>query len=143
MDGVEELGDPLERIILALEGNQYRVRRREHVDGYEPERRRAIHKNEIILLPHWLQGLAHRELAGRVVDQLDLGTRQVRSRRRDVQVRELDSAKYYVRDRTFADESVVHRQAHLLACDPHAARGIALRIAVHEKCLLLGGREAG
>src|SRR5687768_324295 len=78
-----------------------------------------------------------------MLDELDLSAGQVRCCGGDVQVSELDPPNQHVRHGNPADERVIDRAPHLLACDSDAARGIALRVAIHEKRLLLGGGKAG
>ena len=78
LDGVHQLGEPLERVVLALERDQHRVRRGERIEREQAERRRAVDDDVVVLLAAGAERLAEPELAALLVDQLDLGAGEVR-----------------------------------------------------------------
>src|SRR5262245_2297501 len=49
-DGLQQMGEPLERVELALERNDHAVRRDEGVDRQESQRRRAVDDRPAIIL---------------------------------------------------------------------------------------------
>mgnify|MGYP003694637135 CR=1 FL=1 len=51
IDGVEQLRDSLQRVVLALDRDDDPVGRGQHVEGDEPQRRRAVDENEFVGRP--------------------------------------------------------------------------------------------
>ena len=79
----QELPQPLERVVLALDRNDELLRGGERVDRQQAERRRAVEEDEVIpTFPDRIQGLLEPGLSGELADQLDLRARQI-DRRRD------------------------------------------------------------
>ena len=142
VDRVEQLRKALEGVVLALDGDEHRVRCGEHVDGEQSQRGRAVDQDVVVSIADGSDGVVHRKLAVFAVDQLDLCAGEVRSRRRDIQVRELDRAENHVRERQLSDECVVYCFGELLSFQSEAARRISLRVAVNQQRPLLGHRQA-
>ena len=141
--GVEQLAQSLERVVLALEGYQQRVRGRQHVERDEPERRRAVDEDEVVLVADRLHRVSHPLLPLRRVDELYLGTRQIRRGGHDIQVLKLDSPQAGAPDVSRSDEDVVGRALEGATLDAGSTRRISLRIAVDQQGASLGDGEAG
>ena len=50
IDGGDQLGQPLQRVVLTLNRNQHRIGRGQRVDRQEPERRWAIDQDVVVLV---------------------------------------------------------------------------------------------
>src|SRR5689334_1532324 len=107
MDRVEQLADPLERIVLALKRNQERVSRGQHVEGQKTERGWAINQDEVEVVANWLERGAHGSFAVLLVHKLHFGAGEIRSRRHDVEVLEMGRLNDRVAGRTVADEGFI------------------------------------
>ena len=77
LDGLEQMGEPLKRVELALQGHEDPVGGRECVDRQQAERRGAVDDHEVVRLGHGLEcdSQAIFPLVNR--HQLDLGTDEV------------------------------------------------------------------
>src|SRR5690606_21653963 len=142
-DRVQELGQPLQGVELALDRDQHGVRRGEGVQRQQPERGRAVHQDEVVPLAHRLQRAPQHQLALRSVDQLDLGADQVAARGGDVEEREVEAADEDVVDRHPLDHDVVHRRLHVGAVDADPAGRVALGVHVDDERAPLGDGQAG
>src|SRR5882672_10405780 len=98
MDGVEELREALERVVLALHRNEQRVRGGEHIDGDETQRRRTVDEYVVVLRGDRCEGGAHRAVPVRMVDQFDFSTRELRGSWKEIEVSELNFAHHGVAD---------------------------------------------
>src|SRR4029079_14678105 len=58
-----ELRDPLQREVLALEGDENPIRCREGIDGEKAQARWRIDKHVVEAIPDWGQGLTEAELS--------------------------------------------------------------------------------
>src|SRR5262249_49469657 len=87
-------------------------------------------------------GVAHHAVAVWPIDQFDLCPGEVWRRGGYVQVLEMDPFDDRVSERNRADHDVIDGCPNLLTLDTRAARRVTLRIAVDEKRLGLGCREA-
>src|SRR6185503_15777978 len=76
-NGVEQLGDSFERVVLALNWNDHSVCGGEHVQGDEPQRGRAIDDDVVVGIERGAQRVAHPRLALLDIHQLELGADQV------------------------------------------------------------------
>jgi len=70
--GVEELTQTLERVVFALQRDEQRIGRREHVERDEAKRRRAVDEDEVVVVAHERDGFAHPALSTRDIDEFDL-----------------------------------------------------------------------
>jgi hypothetical protein len=143
VDGVEELRDALERVVLALERDQQGVGGRHHVERDQAERRRAVDEHEVVVPEDRPQRVAHHAVAPLPVDELDLCPREVRRGRKDVEVAELHLAHSAFLDGGLADQDVVDGGLEAVLLEPDATRRVPLWVAVDEKGPLLGDGEAG
>ena len=97
LDVLQQLGQSLERVVLALDRDQHLVGGDERVDGEQPQARRAVDEDvvqpgarrSVALAAVGLQGPQQPVLPGHQRHQLDLGAGQVQGRRRAEQVREV------------------------------------------------------
>ena len=78
---IEQLAQPLQRVILALKGDEQRVGCGEHVERDQSKRWWAVNKDEIVLVAHKRDGVAHPAFATRQVHQFDLCASQIRCSR--------------------------------------------------------------
>ena len=51
LDRVQQLGQALERVVLALDRHEHAVGRRERVHGQRPQRGRAVDEDEVVAVP--------------------------------------------------------------------------------------------
>ena len=58
VDVAQQLAEPLERVVLALDRNQHLVRRVETVDGQQTERRRTVDEDVVVVVEHGVDRLA-------------------------------------------------------------------------------------
>src|SRR5690606_38830249 len=56
LDSIYQVGQTLERKVLALHGNDDAMRRSESIERQQGKRRRAINQNEIVLVHHLRNG---------------------------------------------------------------------------------------
>src|SRR3954471_15753826 len=78
LDHLERALDALQREVLRLRGDQRPVRRHEPVDGQQPERRRAVHEDDVVALARLLERPPEHELAAHLAAQAALDLRQDR-----------------------------------------------------------------
>ncbi len=76
-DSVDELSDPLQCEIFSLHGDYDRVGRRQGIDGYQSERRRAVDQDIIIVRCYGAKELGKNFLPVRPAYQFDLGSGKV------------------------------------------------------------------
>ena len=84
-DGVEELGEPLEGVVLGLYRDEHLARRHEGVHGENAERRRAVDEDELVVVELSVEGLSEDDVAAVDVDQLGHGAGEVGARRDEVE----------------------------------------------------------
>src|SRR5690606_31411903 len=88
-DRIQQLAQPFERIELALDGNQHRIRSGERVQGQQAQGRRAVDQDEVVLVTYLLQRFPKDRLPVRSRDELDFRPHQVPCRWDDVQPRKV------------------------------------------------------
>src|SRR5690606_7464689 len=109
MDSIEELGESLEGVVLALHRYEQAVGSGEHVDGYESERRGAVDEYVVVLVLERLEGVADDFFALFAGDHLDLGACEVRCGGQDVEVGEEDASLNGFAGGHVAGKNVVNR----------------------------------
>ena len=67
----DEIGEPFEREVLAVERNEHGVGGDERVEREESERRRRVDEDEVEAIAQRLEQIAQAALAIRQVDELD------------------------------------------------------------------------
>ena len=88
VNGVQQLRQPLERVVLALNRNEERVRRGQHVDS-DQARAKAGNRSGCSHSPDATSASprTHGAVATRMIDQLDFGAGQFRCCRQKIQMR--------------------------------------------------------
>jgi len=142
VDGGHQVGEPLERVVLALEGYDDAGGGGQGVERQEAERGGAIEHDVVVVADVRMKRVA--EPGGSVggVDQLELDGDEVLGGGDDVEEGHGGTADDGGEGH-FADEDVVEGTLHRLPADAHAAGGVALGIDVHQEGALLGRGEAG
>src|SRR6267154_965788 len=72
LDRVDEIGEPLERVVLALHRDHHRIGRHQSVQGEYVQGRRAVEQDEFVLPGDRLEGAFQARLAVLEVDQFYL-----------------------------------------------------------------------
>ena len=140
LDGIQQLGDTLQREVLTLHGDDDRVRRRQRIHRDETQRGRAVDEDEVVVLLQRLQQMRHDLLALRQVQHLYLCTYQVYVAGDEVQPRDIRLEDGLAGIHAI-DEAVVDARLHLLDIDAQTAGGVGLRVSVNEQHLLLQCRQ--
>ncbi len=74
---VEELGDPLKRIVFALDGYQERISGSEAVEREQVQGGGTVKDDEVVAVADWSQGIAQQQLPVRHIDHFYFGTGEV------------------------------------------------------------------
>src|SRR5690606_27185537 len=139
---VEQLGEPFERVELALDRDKHRVGGRQRVERQEAERRRAVDEHVIVRLANAGERVAQPQLPVFPLDQLDPGPDQALAGWDDVEQGELQPAE----DRVFGgyrtDEDVVGGALGVVLIDAEAARSVSLGVHVDDERASLCDGEA-
>jgi hypothetical protein len=120
MHVAQQLSEPFERVVLALDRHDQLLRRRQRVHREESERRGAIQQDEVIpTLTHRRQGLLESTLARELAHEFDLRASQVdrRGDREEVRHRRRDQC---ILDACLRNDDVVDGRLPCLVPDPHA-----------------------
>ena len=137
---VLELDQPAHREILALHGDDHLVGRRQGVDRQQPEARRRVDADEVVVLLDRLEGALERALAADHRAHRDLGAGEVDRGAGDVDLALLDD----LLDREPVHEHVEHRLLDRVGIDALGHRQVALRVHVAaEDAVALLGEGAG
>ena len=124
-----ELHEPAEREVLALHGHDHAVGRRERVDGDQPERRRRVDEDLVVVALHRQERLLERALAADHRGQRELRAGQLDRRDGDVDLGVLDD----LLDRHALHEHVEHRLLELLGIEALRHRQVGLRVQVDDE----------
>ncbi len=138
LQGVLQLDQPAHRQILALHGDDHLVGRRQRVDREQPEARRRVDADEVVVLQDRLERLLQRALAADLRRHRDLGAGEVDRGAGDVDLALADD----LADRDVVHEHVVHRLLERVGVDALRHRQVALRVHVdaqHAMALLREG----
>ena len=130
--GIQQLRQPFQRIIFALQRYEQAVGQRQRIDREQAERRRAIDKDIIIEWGERPHGAAQLVFTRNGVDQLHLCASQLNRRRHQVQIAKAAFADDRSRRRT-ADQHVIHAMRNLAAVHAQAAGRVALRIHIDQQ----------
>src|SRR2546428_4872589 len=152
-DGLDQIGQALERVILALHRNQNAVRGAQTVEREQRQRRRAIQENEIVIvryLRYRHSNLRQRfgkrvfqaHLAFRQIDQLDLRAGELAVRWNEIEAaRGRDGTN--VGDFLFPKKDLVNSESKRSLINAGSHCCIALRIQIDQKHAALHGNQAG
>ena len=142
VDVAQQLAEPLQRVVLALDRHQHLAGGVQAVDGEQAERRRAVDEDVVVVVEHRLDGPAQPVLPAERRHQLDLGAGQVEAGRGDEQVlhrRRLDA----VLERHLVHDDVVHRGLEPAVVDAETRGGVALRVEVDDQRAVAQLGQAG
>jgi len=140
----DQVRQPLEREVLAVERNQHRVGGDEGIQREETQRWRRVDEDEVELIAQRLEEIAEPALAREHRDELDLGTREVPVRRNEPQVLHgsLEHERRGVLDRVLRRERLIDRpRGGGLPFQPEPTGEIALWIHVDDEDALLRDRQ--
>src|SRR5262249_53048409 len=107
----------------------------------QSQRRRTVDQDVVVQVPHGGDGGSHHPITIPPVDELDLGACQIRGRWNDVEVLEENTLNRRLGEGRVANDDIVDGRLDLLLLQPHAARGVALRVAINHERALLGCRK--
>ncbi len=141
LDVLEQLAQPLERVVLALDGDEHLVSRDERVDGEQPEARRAVDEDVVEAL---VRGRVSQLRVDRTVqtgfasdqgDELDLRAGEVDRRRRTPQAGDVGALGHDLVDRRSFDDDVVDARHVGVVLDAESSGSVALRVDVDDENL--------
>ena len=126
--------ESLERVELALNGDQERVRRDDGVDGEQPKAGWGIDQHVVVIGGERFQRVLETTLASREINKLDLGTRQGNRRWHNVQAWD---GRFQARlgQRSSHHDDVVDACLDAAPIDAKSGRGIGLWVDVDQEHL--------
>ena len=127
---LQQLAEPLQGVVLALDRDQHLVPGDQGVDGEQAQRRRAVDEDVVDLVLVRGDGGAEPVLPGDHRHQLDLGTGQVDGRRHAPQVGRLVDRHGGLRQRGALDQHLVDRRGAAGVLHPEPGARVALRVEV-------------
>jgi hypothetical protein len=132
IDVAEQLPQTLQRVVLALDGDEHLAGGGQAVDGQETQRRGTVDEEELVVVLHHVEGPPETEFTAECRDQLDLGAGEVQAGRSDEEV--LHRCRLHaVLERELVHDHVVHRVLEVAGVEAEAGGGVALRIEVHDE----------
>src|SRR5215218_4276479 len=140
--GVEELAQPLKRVVLALQGDDQRVSSGQHVQRDQTQRGGTVDEDELVFVPDGIHRVPHPPLSIRSVNELDLRASEVWRGWKHIQVLELDATQSSAGDVGGTEQNVVGCSLEGCAFDPSAAGSVPLRVSINEEDTPLGDSEA-
>jgi hypothetical protein len=144
-DVVEQLTEPFEGVVLALDGDDELLRGRERVDREEPERGRTVEEDEVVGAggSKRLQRPAKPKLPGELADQLDLSAGQVDRRRDREQAPNPGGDDGILDRRPLVGQDVIDGHVPSIVLDTHSGGGISLGIEVDHQDAMTQIGEGG
>ena len=133
LDGVGQQRQPAQREVLALGRDDHAVAARQPVDGEQTQRRLAVDQHVVVAVQHRVQRAGQRLLAAHLVDQLDLGGRQVDVARHQVHALDAGVDQHVVDRHPRLDQQVVHRVVELVVRHAQPRGQRTLRVEVHQQ----------
>ena len=131
LDALEQLRQPLERVVLALHGHDQPVRGRQRVDRQQAERRRAVEDHVRVGVADRRDGRADHGVAVLAAGQLERGRGQIGVRRRKIEPG--DARRHDDVGQRDAVQQVVGRPRGRARAHAEPAGGVGLRVEVdHE-----------
>ena len=137
LDGVGEIGQPLQREIFALHGHDHALGRAQAVEREQAQGGRAVDEDEVVIPAHRRQGVFQALFTLFKLNQLHLSARQLAIGAQHgiaaARLGQIGRAAHRFGHGDAADEHVIHamRQAVLVHARSH--RGIALRVHIHQQ----------
>jgi hypothetical protein len=142
LDRPEQLGEPLERVVLGLHRDERLAGGGQPIHGEQSERRRAVDEHELVGAEGAVQGVAQDGLALGHAGELNLGAGEVGAGGRDAQVVDRRRQRH-VGQRDAPAQHAVHRQRGRIGGDAQSAARVALRVEIDEQGGKPGLGEAG
>ena len=148
LDGVGEVGQPLQREIFALHGHDHALGCAQAVEREQAQGGRAVDEDEVVIPAHRRQGVFQALFALIELNQLHLSACQIAIGAQHgiaaARLGQIGRAAHRFGHGDAADEHVIHalRQAVLVHARSH--RGIALRVHIHQQhALSYAGQPCG
>ena len=143
VDSGNELRQAFQRVVLALDGDHHRVRRRQRIHGEKAERRRAIQQDVVVLGYQVCEDSGQSAFALRQRCQFDLSPSQRDRRGNDGEAWDIGRHDQIGDVRIF-DDRFIDGVLYLATLKAEAAGGVALRIEVDdENCVAGQGQIRG
>ena len=142
VEGVPELTQAFEGVVLALDWDEHGVRRRQAVHGQESQRGWTVQQDVVVLIGDPIQGDLQPGLPGEHAHQLHLGPREIHRRRRNPHIADRAFHSHRIHGGTVL-ETIVDRPGEAGLVDAEAARRIPLGVHIHKQHPLPQGRQAG
>src|ERR1035437_7679511 len=140
MDGSDELAEPLEGVVVALEGNEDRVRSRKRVHREEPERWCAVDQDEVVGVGERANRPSQAALPTVHRGELNFCPGQCRCRRNELNSGTRDS-NHSIGDAGSTHQDVVNRAPDRPTVDTQPTRGVTLRIQIDDEDPVSGESE--
>ena len=148
LDGVDQIGQALQRKILALHGHDHPVRCAQPVEREQRQRGRAIHQHKVVLRIDLGQGRAQALFAPLQPHKFDLSTGQFAVGTEHIKtaagIQQFLAGDPRLFDAGRFEQHVVDRQFELALVDARAHGGVALWVQIdHEHALPELGQAGG
>src|SRR5262249_25146965 len=130
LDRLEQVGQPLESVELALQGNQHRVGGDERIDGQETERRRTVDDDPVgeASFPNHPPESRFPLLQA---NELDLRADEVNVRGQDFELVDRRGPHGLLKSGC-TEEEMINRRLPTGLRDPQTGRGISLRVQIDD-----------
>ena len=132
VEGGKQLGQSFQGVVLALQRDQNGVGGRQRVDGQQPERRRAIDEDVVVVGLDVGQQAAEASFAALDGRELDFRARERDRRWHDVEVIDRAGEGQFTKADA-VDDRVVDRSFDGVTVETEATRGIALGVEVDDE----------
>ena len=139
-NGADQLAQPLQRIIFALDRDQDRVGRRQGIECQQAERRGTVNDQVVVVAQRRFDRFTQQIFAAGERGHLDFGADQIDRRRRHAQMGQFRRPDDRV-NRLLPDQEIVGRRLQAAAIDSDTAGGVALRVDVEQQDVIFGRRE--
>lgn len=144
VDVPQELAEALQRVVLALDGDQHLGAGHESVHGQQTEGRRAVDEDVVERLLIGLDGALQPALTGHQRHQLDLGTGQIDGCRGTEEALDVRDRLDHVGERLALHQDVVDRGDLGVVVDSESRGGVSLRVEVdHQNPGTVQGQRSG
>ncbi len=132
LDGGDQIGQPLQRVIFALHRDQHRLRRRKGVDGQQIQGRRTIQQHEIVVVGHLRQRDFQPQVALLQIHQVDFRASEFAIGRNEVEMAGFRTHPC-VAHADLVEQDLVNRRQRGALLDACAHGRVALRVEVGEQ----------